>query len=127
MRVIDRVHRDTAHRRADAAPAVRAGLADRRRLCSSLPTSPSVARQSTCTLRISPERRRSWRSAFARLQLHRAPAARAICAPLPGIISTQCIVVPTGMLRSGSALPGLIGASAPDHLAPDHTPLGAMM
>ena len=27
----------------------------------------------------------------------------------------QCTVVPTGMLRSGSALPGLIGASAPGH------------
>jgi hypothetical protein len=31
-----------------------------RRLCSELPTSPMVARQSTCTLRISPERSRSW-------------------------------------------------------------------
>src|SRR5437870_11511747 len=28
-----------------------------------------------------------------------------ICAPLPGIISTQCTMVPTGILRSGSALP----------------------
>src|SRR4029453_6823888 len=28
-RVVDRVHRDTAHRRADAAPAVRTRLADR--------------------------------------------------------------------------------------------------
>src|SRR5450755_3023735 len=29
MRVIDRVHRDAAHGRADAAPALCAGLADR--------------------------------------------------------------------------------------------------
>src|SRR5574339_575322 len=40
-----------------------------------------------------------------------APAERAICAPLPGCISMQWIVVPTGMLRSGSVLPGLIAAA----------------
>ena len=53
--------------------------------------------------------------AFARQQrAPSAPAERAICAPLPGSISTQWIVVPTGMLRSGSVLPALIGASEPD-------------
>ena len=115
QRVIDRVHGLAAHRRADAAPAVGAGLADlTRRLCSSLPTSPIVARQFTCTRRISPERRRSCAYSPSRASsCTPAPAARAICAPLPGIISTQCTVVPTGMLRSGSALPVLIGASEP--------------
>jgi hypothetical protein len=40
----------------------------------------------------------------------------------------QCTVVPTGMLRSGSALPDLIGASAPDSsCVPAVRPLGAMM
>ena len=42
------------------------------------------------------------------------PAARDSCAPLPGSISTQQIVVPTGMLRRGNVLPVLIGASAPE-------------
>ena len=42
-----------------------------------------------------------------------APAERTICAPLPGNISTQWIVLPTGMLRSGKLLPTLIGASEP--------------
>ena len=42
------------------------------------------------------------------------PAARTICAPLPGFNSTQWTRVPTGILRIGSALPGLIGACWPD-------------
>ena len=40
----------------------------------------------------------------------------------------QWIVVPTGMLRSGSVLPGLIAASLPDiSCVPTATPRGAMM
>jgi len=47
---------------------------------------------------------------------------------LPGSISTQWIVEPTGMLRIGSVLPALIGASAPDSSdAPTSSPRGAMM
>ena len=42
-----------------------------------------------------------------------APAERASCAFLPGRISMQCTVAPTGMFRSGSVLPTLIGASRP--------------
>ena len=38
MRVVDRVHRDAAHRRTDAAPALAPALPIERRLCSSLPT-----------------------------------------------------------------------------------------
>jgi hypothetical protein len=86
-----------------------------------------VARQSTCTLRISPERRRSCAYEPSRASsCAEAPAERAICAPLPGSISMQCTVVPTGMLRSGSVLPALMGASTPDtSCAPALTPLGA--
>ena len=80
-----------------------------RRLCracagcaQSLPTSPIVARQSTCTCAFH-------RNADATLRIH--PRARpaalrrrhcaAICAPLPGFISTQCTTEPTGMFRNG--------------------------
>src|SRR3546814_363170 len=72
------------------------------RLCSTLPTSPMVARHSAGTRRISPERRRSVAYTPSRAtSCTPAPAARAICAPLPGFISMQCTVEPTGMLRSG--------------------------
>jgi hypothetical protein len=60
--------------------------------------------------------------------VHDVPAERAICAPLPGIISTQWMMEPTGMLRIGSVLPALIGASAPDRtVEPTSRPRGAMM
>ena len=56
------------------------------------------------------------------------PAERAICAPLPASSSTQWIVEPTGMLRIGSVLPALIGASEPlSTVAPASRPRGAMM
>jgi hypothetical protein len=46
---------------------------------------------------------------------------------LPGSISTQWMIEPTGMLRIGSVLPALIGASAPDRIvAPTSRPRGAM-
>src|SRR5581483_11310719 len=53
VRVIDRVHRRAAHGRPHPAQTVRTGLPKLRRLCSALPTSPIVARQSMCTLRTS--------------------------------------------------------------------------
>jgi len=56
--MVDRIHRDAAHVGA-RGQRTSPGLADRFELCSSLPTSPMVARQSTCTLR-SPERSRNW-------------------------------------------------------------------
>src|SRR5215218_1565039 len=83
-------------------------------LCSALPTSPMVARQRTSTLRISPEGIRSCAygpSLATNWTL--APAERAILAPPPGRSSIACTVVPTGMLRSGSALPGLMSAPGP--------------
>ena len=56
------------------------------------------------------------------------PAERAIWAPLPGSSSMQWMIEPTGMLRIGSVLPALIGASAPDTtVEPTSRPRGAMM
>src|SRR5437868_1127003 len=90
------------------------------RLCSALPTSPMVARQSMCTLRISPERSLSCAYEPSRASTCTcAPAERASCAPLPGCISTQCTSVPIGMLRSGSVLPALIGACVGHELRAD--------
>ena len=58
----------------------------------------------------------------------KAPADRAIFAPAPGFSSIAWITVPTGMFRSGSALPGRISASAPDiSWSPCSTPSGARM
>ena len=56
------------------------------------------------------------------------PALRASWPPLPGFSSTLWTVEPTGMWRSGIALPGLIGASEPERISsPGFTPFGAMM
>jgi hypothetical protein len=47
---------------------------------------------------------------------------------LPGFISMQWMVEPTGIERSGRQLPGLIGESEPDtRRSPTATPFGAMM
>src|SRR6218665_2083719 len=85
-----------------------------RRLCSSLATSPMVARHSMWILRTSPERMRTWAQVPSRASsVAEAPAERAICAPAPGLSSMQWMVEPTGMLRIGSVLPARIGGSAP--------------
>jgi hypothetical protein len=56
------------------------------------------------------------------------PAERAIFAPPPGRSSMQWIVVPTGMLRSGRLLPGLMSAFGPaSTVAPWRRFCGAMM
>ncbi|CFW40346.1 Uncharacterised protein [Bordetella pertussis] len=88
-----------------------------------------VARHWMCTRRTSPERRRTWAYVPSRaIRTAEAPAERAIWAPLPGIISMQWIVVPTGMLRIGRVLPARIGASMPEiSVAPTSRPRGAMM
>src|SRR6185437_10789655 len=116
------VGRMPSQRLAPALPSLR-------RLCSEWPNSPTVARHSTGTLRISPERRRSVAYPDSRAtNWAEAPALRASCAPLPGLISMQCTVVPIGMLRSGSVLPSLIGASVPAiNCVPTWMPFGAMM
>src|SRR3712207_4094876 len=97
--------------------------------CSALPTSPMEARHRTSTNRISPEGMRS----VARLPSRATswaelPAERAIFAPPPGRSSTQWIVVPTGMLRSGRLLPGLMSALTPaSTVMPCRRSFGAMM
>ena len=82
--------------------------------CSALPTSPMVARQRTSTRRISPDGIRRWAMvpSFAS-SCTEAPAERANFAPPPGRSSMAWIVVPTGMLRSGRLLPGLMSAPGP--------------
>ncbi len=81
------------------------------------------------TRRISPERRRRvayWPSRATSCTL--VPALRASWAPLPGLSSTQCTVVPTGMFRIGRQLPALMGAVAPELTSsPAFRPFGAMM
>src|SRR6188474_1599438 len=82
--------------------------------CSALPTSPTVARQRTSTLRISPEGRRSWAYLPSRATSWMdEPAERASLAPPPGRSSTAWMTVPSGMLRSGRLLPGLMSAPGP--------------
>src|ERR1700709_1689219 len=82
--------------------------------CSALPTSRTVARQRRSTLRISPEGIRSWACGPSlATSCTLAPAERAILAAPPGRSSIAWIVVPAGMLRIGSELPGLMSALAP--------------
>src|SRR6185295_17901464 len=68
-------------------------------LCSALPTSPTVARQRTSTLRISPDGMRScaYGPSLA-TSCTPEPAERAILAPPPGRSSIACTTVPVGML-----------------------------
>ena len=97
--------------------------------CSALPTSPTVARQRTSTKRISPDGMRSVaREPSLATSWAEIPAERAILAPPPGRSSTQWIVVPTGMLRSGRLLPGLMSAFGPaSTFMPCTRSFGAMM
>ena len=81
------------------------------------------------TSRVSPEGSRivAFAPSFA-ISWTLVPAERAILAPAPGFSSIACSTVPTGMLRSGSALPGRISASGPDiSRSPTSTPCGARM
>src|SRR5699024_10529009 len=95
VRVIVRVHDDTAHVGALALPAHAAGLAQLMLVCSELPTSPMVARQRASTLRISPDGMRScaYGPSLA-TSCTEAPALRAILAPPPGRSSMACTTVP---------------------------------
>src|SRR4051812_13401706 len=97
--------------------------------CSALPTSPTVARQRTSTLRISPDGMRSCASRPSRATSWTlVPAERAIFAPPPGRSSMAWMTVPTGMLRSGRLLPGLMSADGPDSTrSPCDSRAGQMM
>ena len=128
QRVVDRVHRDAAHRRALALPTVaarpcrarsaRARRSPRRRPCPCRSPAPSASRpRAAAASRSRPSFAISWTL---------VPAERAILAPAPGFSSTACTTVPTGMFRSGSALPGRISAPAPDiSMSPDPNALRA--
>src|SRR5919107_2165809 len=97
--------------------------------CSALPTSPTVARQRTSTLRISPDGMRSCASRPSRATSWTlVPAERAIFAPPPGRSSMAWTTVPTGMFRSGRLLPGLMSAEGPHStVSPCFRRAGAMM
>ena len=74
-----------------------------------------VAMQLSGTFLSSPEGSlRSARPFSLAISCAMLPALLASCAPLPGYSSTLCTKVPTGILTSGSALPGLISAEGPD-------------
>src|SRR4029450_6355230 len=95
--------------------------------CSALPTSPIVALQAASTRRVSPEGRRSV-AILPSLAMTGmlVPAEGAKRGPPPGLSSTACTVVPTGMFRSGSELPGRTSAPSPDiSPSPTRGPLGA--
>src|SRR5690625_4022106 len=84
-------------------------------VCSAFPTAPTVARQRTSTLRISPEGIRSCAQVPSlATSWTPTPADRPIFAPPPGRSSMPCTTVPTGMLRNGRLLPGVMSAPAPD-------------
>ena len=95
-------------------PPCRAGSARARR-CR--PTRRWPCR-SPATSRVSPEGSRSVAIVPSlAISWTLAPAERAILAPAPGFSSIACTTVPTGMLRSGSALPGADLGVGPRHQA----------
>ena len=112
VRVVDRVHGQTADGGADAQPAALARLADADDLvldvaqladggaaldaapCAPRPRAGGPARSRPPSPSAGPE----------------LPAERIICAPRPGLSSTLWMTVPTGMFCSGSALPGRMSA-----------------
>ena len=56
------------------------------------------------------------------------PAERAIWPPLPGLSSTLCTSVPSGISRSGSALPVRMSEPGPDTIvSPTASPFGCRM
>ena len=83
----------------------------RRARAPALPSTPIVARQSTSTIRISPEGSRSvaYVPSFATSWIA-VPAERPSWPPRPGVSSTLWTVVPVGMLASGRQLPGAMSA-----------------
>ena len=97
--------------------------------CSALPIVPIEARHSIGTMRISPEgsRRVAYLPSLATSWID-VPAERPSCPPRPGDSSTQWTVVPVGITRSGSALPGWMSAFSPDTtVAPTRRRAGARM
>jgi hypothetical protein len=96
---------------------------------SRLPTWPIVAMHRMLILRTSPEGRRtcacspSLASSWAAV-----PAERTIWPPFPGISSMLWMVVPSGMLAIGRALPTLASAEEPaTTTSPTRRPWGRSM
>ena len=55
------------------------------------------------------------------------PAARATCAPFPGMISSAWICVPVGRSRNRAAFPVTMSTPLPEtSLSPTERPAGAM-
>src|SRR5512147_2861884 len=115
------------------------GRMPRQRLLPALPiridelsmfeTWPTTALQSMRTWRTSPDGMRIWAylPSFA-ISWPKEPAERIIFAPDPGWDSTLWITVPTGMARTGSALPGRTSTASPERsVSPTFTPIGARM
>ncbi|MDI3349401.1 hypothetical protein DCBHLPFO_00689 [Mycoplasmopsis arginini] len=99
--------------------------------CSSLPTSPMVARQRANIRRVSPDFRRRT-TYFPLSSLPRiwalVPAERAIIPPPPGCISMLWINVPSGIEANGNVLPTKISTFSPEiTLWPTLRPLGVRM
>ncbi len=116
VRMINRVHDNTAHRRTDTAPATGTRLTQRAQIVLGIADFTDGRLQSIWILRISPERSRKCRiTAITRHELARGASTARHLRTLAGL-AFQCNAscVPTGILRSGMALPGLIGASMPD-------------
>ncbi len=115
VRMVDRVHDHAAHRRADALMALGTGGSPGTQVVLEIAeTADGGAAVGINAADFTGAQTQSGVLAFAGDQLHAAPAERAICAPLPTRISMQWMVEPIGILRKGSTLPGLIGASCPD-------------
>ena len=56
------------------------------------------------------------------------PALRASCPPFPGLSSTLCTCVPSGMFARGSVLPGRMSTLSPEMTtSPTLTPTGCRM
>ncbi|CEO98484.1 hypothetical protein PBRA_006598, partial [Plasmodiophora brassicae] len=102
-------------------------------LCSALPTTPTVARQSRRNMRSSLEGMRTTAypaSTSFSSRTQEAPAVRTIWAPRPGYTSRLWISVPSGMWRSAMAFPGTMSSACVRDACtgdPAWTPCGATM
>ena len=107
VRVIDRVHGNATNRRTNTTPAHGAGLANLAQAMFFVADFANGGAALDVARRTSPERRRTWAYVPSRaIRTAEAPAEQAIWAPLPGIISMQWIVVPTGMLPDRQGVAG---------------------
>ena len=115
VRVVNGVHRHAPGLRPASLVAGRPALPSLMFWCSALESEPTVARQSARTIRISVEgRRRVTLVPSLAATWIPEPAARPRRPPWPGTSSTLWTIVPVGIERNGSALPGRMSAPSPD-------------